>query len=416
MSIKLFQTVLDLQTKTGALAFYQKPTPGFPQGRILEAAFSRPDIGATSGATVFRDGQLIELGENDPDWDDANGCPRILMRPQVENLKSRSHDFNFRSGLDSNITSSVLSSSGIIEKSKPLQVREVASNTQHSFQIQPDATLVVGQTYTRFVVLDYTENRYNITVSDAGQTSSSFHYNFETNTVFSTSANVVSYSVIRYDQFAFVYITFTATGPIGRLSINLLNESNQISYLGDVNEGVTIHYVGYFLGEYRGLPVLTDGSALTRSANSINWSNMQASGVLGSDTGAWLIKLKDYQSWANVSTFLRLDGDGSDTLRLSARTNNQLLLLFDAGLGTNSLGAAFNGADAVISVTYDTTWLRLFVGASKHAEIEHGGSLSLDNLRTNIASAFAEIALMAFTPVFLSDSQMIAANAEAQNL
>lgn len=77
MSLKDFQTILVPSNKTGALQFYHKPTKA-----ILEAAFSRPDIGATSGATVFRDGQLIELGENDPDWDDANGCPRLLMRPQ----------------------------------------------------------------------------------------------------------------------------------------------------------------------------------------------------------------------------------------------------------------------------------------------------------------------------------------------
>lgn len=84
MSLKDFQTILVPSKETGALHFYHKPTKS-----ILEAAFSRPNVGATSGARVFdKNGNLIELAENEPDWSFPldGGCPKILMRPQLENI------------------------------------------------------------------------------------------------------------------------------------------------------------------------------------------------------------------------------------------------------------------------------------------------------------------------------------------
>lgn len=92
MSLTDFQTYLYPAVKTAKLGFYQKPSSGLPNGQVLEADFSRPDIGATSGATVYdADGNLIELAENVPDWSfpvggSPAGCPVIKMRPQAQNL------------------------------------------------------------------------------------------------------------------------------------------------------------------------------------------------------------------------------------------------------------------------------------------------------------------------------------------
>lgn len=391
MSLKDFQTILVPSNKNGALQFYHKPTKV-----ILESAFSRPNVGATSGATVFRDGQLIELGENDPDWDDANGCPRIIMRPQAQNLCNAADTILAASKVNTVIPNAT-------------SLRENGSVASEFFAFQDFAGFSELTEYTIQIELEPVGDR-NFRFQEGLGSGATSNINFTAET-----ASGGTLTKLNNGRFvASVQLTTGAGQTTIRILMRLLGPSMEVVYDGDVNKGVNIYLRDIQEGHDK--KWLVPGSLLARSANSINWNNMQASGVLGSDAGAWLIKLKDYQSWANVSTFLRLDGDGSDTLRLSARTNNQLLLLFDAGLGTNSLGTAFNGADSVISVTYDTTWLRLFVGASKHAEIEHGGSLSLDNLRTNIASAFAEIALMAFTPVFLSDSQMIDANTETQNL
>ena len=77
------------EQKPTKLSFYQATESGgnlvLPP-TLLEADFSRPNIGATSGATVFRDGVLVELAENEPDFSDESGCPVLKMRPRVKNL------------------------------------------------------------------------------------------------------------------------------------------------------------------------------------------------------------------------------------------------------------------------------------------------------------------------------------------
>tara|TARA_R110001592_G_scaffold74779_5_gene226880 strand:- start:8094 stop:9272 length:1179 start_codon:yes stop_codon:yes gene_type:complete len=85
MSLGPFTTHLIPFTKNGKLQFWNDITK-----EIIEADFSRPNVGGTSGSSVWRNNQLIELAENEPDWDDRDGCARILMRPQVENLILRS--------------------------------------------------------------------------------------------------------------------------------------------------------------------------------------------------------------------------------------------------------------------------------------------------------------------------------------
>ena len=81
MSLGPFPIQLIPFTKNGKLQFWNDITK-----EVIEADFSRPNVGATSGSIVWRNNQLIELAENEPDWDDSDGCPVIKMRPQLSNL------------------------------------------------------------------------------------------------------------------------------------------------------------------------------------------------------------------------------------------------------------------------------------------------------------------------------------------
>ena len=85
MSLSKFKTFLYPRTKNANIGFYKKYENDTEDGEVLEAGFSRVDAGDTSGATVFRNGQLIELAENEPDWDDLSGSPVLKMRPQAQN-------------------------------------------------------------------------------------------------------------------------------------------------------------------------------------------------------------------------------------------------------------------------------------------------------------------------------------------
>lgn len=410
MSLKDFQTILVPSNKTGALQFYHKSTK-----TILEAAFSRPDVGATSGSSVFdKNGEIKENDENEPDWNFPieGGCPSLLMRPQAQNLMKPISSFN---------TSLLVKSNPSTADNQGVEQTQFAVTTGGVNQAFGDLTIAVNEStkYYWWAVFESAGiNDLSFALVDDSSPISLISYNTDDNSTTKQTGNFSNVHLEDLGNGSYKLSGMLTTGAgqttiAPRIRVLTLAGGSNVTANGQI---LKISQIQITEGPRKEDYIPPATSPLTRSANSITWNNMQLAGVLGSDSGAWLIKLKDFESWANISTFLRLDGNGSDTLRLSARTGNQLLLLFDAGLGTNSLGAAFSGKDAVISVTYNATWLRLFVGSSKHAEIEHGGSLQLENLRTNIASAFADIALMAFNPVFLDDNQMIQANAEVQNL
>lgn len=89
MSLGPFSIIMLPVDETGKIHFYNDS-----KAEIVKANFSRPNIGASSGATVFKNGQLIQIDENVPDWDDDQECPRLLMRPQLQNLNNTA-DFSY---------------------------------------------------------------------------------------------------------------------------------------------------------------------------------------------------------------------------------------------------------------------------------------------------------------------------------
>ena len=83
MNFDLFPIQLIPATKNSSIHLWNNTTK-----EIIEGGFSRatPPGQASSGSTVFdRDGNLVELGENIPDWSFKSGTPVIEMRPQIEN-------------------------------------------------------------------------------------------------------------------------------------------------------------------------------------------------------------------------------------------------------------------------------------------------------------------------------------------
>tara|TARA_R110002096_G_scaffold129211_5_gene277907 strand:+ start:1755 stop:2936 length:1182 start_codon:yes stop_codon:yes gene_type:complete len=89
MSFGPFTTCL-VGFKNAKILFWKDITP-----EVIEADFSRPNVGATSGSTVWRNGINIELAENDPDFNEpqAGGCSSLLLRPEARNLAIFPKDF-----------------------------------------------------------------------------------------------------------------------------------------------------------------------------------------------------------------------------------------------------------------------------------------------------------------------------------
>jgi hypothetical protein len=322
MSLGPFPILLIPSTKNGKLQFWNDLTQ-----EIIEANFSRPNIDDTSGATVMRDGVLIELAENEPDWDDSSGCPVIKMRPQLESIRIKSSNFTGSGGLKTNLTESIVAAT-IIQNSSPLQLRETAVNAAHAVQITPDTTLIIGEVYSRLVVFNLTANRNQLIISDAGQSNMSVYYNFLTNTEISKGGNVIEYDFYRVGEVIFFRTVWAASGTIGRPAFNLFLSNSNI-YLGDVNEGITFHHVGYYPGNVKTTPINTGATTLTRAANAFSFTDLVTKGVLLDNVFSIYFEV-DFNNQGDIGTngLLWISDTGGSATGMQINKNSTQTLIF----------------------------------------------------------------------------------------
>jgi hypothetical protein len=403
-SLTSFQTILWPETKVSKIGFFQKPDTNSPNYRILEADFSRPGV----GATVFRNGTLIDLAANVPDWDDLSGSPVIKMRPQIESIRLNSSNFTGTSGLKTNVTESIVSAT-IIENSSPLQLRETAVNATHAAQITPDTALIIGEVYTRLVVFNLTANRPQVLISDAGQTNMAVNYNFLTNTEISKGGNVIEYDFYRVGEIIFFRVVWAATGIIARPGFNFLSGGSN-TYLGDVNEGITLHHIGYYPGNVKTTPINTGATTLTRAANSFEFSNLITKGSIAANgdftllINPYIYENVDYNTavvrFLSGSTqifSLVMYPDGR--LRVIDRVNGGWITpTQNAGEGLKPIILVFNGATKILKV--------YFQGALQGTSPDL--TLSVDKVEFNAPDDIAyDLRDLVFSPVVLTEKEVL---------
>lgn len=221
MSLGPFPIVLIPSTKNGVLQFYNDLT-----GEILEAAFSRPDVGATSGASVFdKDGNLIELAENEPDWSFpiGGGCPRIQMRPQSQNLCSAPRDISTASKVNVTIPDATT-------------IREDGSAASEFFAFQDFSGFSSSTDYTMIIEVEPVGGRNFRLQEDLGS-SAITNIDFVAETA-SGSATLIKQGNGRF--LVFLPITTGASQTSIRFLMRVLDGSLNTSFDGDVNKGVNI--------------------------------------------------------------------------------------------------------------------------------------------------------------------------------
>lgn len=92
MSLGPFQILMLPVKENGVIQFYDDE-----DSDIIKATFSRPDIGATSGHTVYdKNGNISELLEDDApfSYPKSGGCPVLQVRKQVANIGKDPSNFN----------------------------------------------------------------------------------------------------------------------------------------------------------------------------------------------------------------------------------------------------------------------------------------------------------------------------------
>jgi hypothetical protein len=391
MSLGPFPILLIPSTKNGKLQFWNNLTQ-----QIIEADFSRPNIDDTSGATVMRDGVLIELAENEVDWDDSSGCPVIKLRPQKENLLRLTEDFSnnpwavVSTGLGSDpvVTPNAgISPSGEMDADRLQFTINGGTSVADLAQIQQAFTLVTGSLYGYGIFLkSYDGNSYDI----------AFDFNS------SPQPDILATVTDEWQLFT-VEATAVSTGGFYRIRLRGTELTSKIA-------DILAWGASTVLGAYDGyIPNPSNNNGLTRAANAFSFTDLVTKGVLSSkNQGSILIGFDAVLFVNNTSTndnFLRL-GNIEESGYIRFRGNNSRVYLQIVGYGLNSQ-LDLDGSTSYI-FTWDLTAIKLY---SPNGLIDQGtetDNISIDSV-TSANGTTIGLKNISFSPIVLTEAQAIAA-------
>jgi hypothetical protein len=415
MSLGPFTTLLIPSTKNGKLQFWNDLTQ-----QIIEADFSRPNIDDTSGAGVWRNGVFIELAEDDPDWDDSDGCPVIKMRPQLANLE-RYGSFDANWAPSANFTESTAPIFGDADGIK-LVCNSDSNGVDYSLGLDAGSgvfALSIGDTLS-----------INFIVHKSG-----------TNTVFAH------------------YIGFSGTGEIAcafdvsDLSVDLQygakfeNESAEVVALG--NDYYLCHYQGDIItndataistqtvgfgigtsaqsagdeGSFYSLTLCegatssiipTTTNFVTRAANAFNFDGLVAKELSSSTDGvSFITKVSVYDPTCGVFDFF----DSANNRVFYFAVNSGMFLVLNSVLGGGSPGNMGSAQTINVPFSFGFTFnvvtknLSVFLDGAKIGTYTTTIT-DVDNIRNLANFGFSSKyshERSAFTPLVLTDAEMIAA-------
>ena len=334
-------------------------------------------VRATTATRVNSAGLIETVSANVPRLDYTNStCPSILVEPQRTNLKPSSNDWTNSTFTLINVTQSQSLPQPLFGTTA-LQVRETTANSSHVIQIPPVAVLVIGQVYTRSFYVKPTPNRTVFNFSDAGQIANDCRVNLSTKTVISKGINVGNvFFKDQIDGIIRVEITFTATGTIGRPTINLFLNNTTNTYVGDVNEGIDLYHIQYELGANATSSIITLASTVTRNADVISKTGI--SSLIGQTEGTIFV---DFNYTKATDVYRRI-------FAISDNTSNNLISINLTATGSVEIYIINGGVTQVAFVantlTLNTTY-KIAVGyIANNAVLYINGTLRNTDLSCTI--------------------------------
>ena len=337
----------------GTLYFAKDTSPLFDT-----AIFSRPNVDATSGATVFRNGQLIELAENEPDWDDSSGCPVLKMRPQEEGLFLKTDDI---SAPQWDIGENTISSNSNLDPFGDLRADKIIPNTNN---VRHDAAQAITKAAS---ALDYSLVSYLKTDGIRQYVIIGLRGGSLTNRSFLT-IDLFNGTIITNDTNGFTHIkskvTLLSSGYCEiKLVCKTLTDTNLACWLipsngpGNILSGDAVYAGNATDGIIHGGTQVVQSSdyvdyirnpstsTLTRSANSFEFTDLVTKGVLGTNEGSILFHFEE--------PLFKYNTDLLNVLFISDGIDNTKYLRFRG----NSSNTVFQviGYGNIISATLDNT-------------------------------------------------------------
>lgn len=407
--------------KPGRLSFikYEEDTAGNPAlpGTLLEAEFSRPDIGATSGATVLNSaGYLVELGEDVPDngYPLEGGYPRLLMRPQRSNLVPISvgdigawSEFKVLGGSVTFNVNQGLSPDGTFNA---FAVKEVDSTGNHNWYIDnltvEDATVYTLSFYVKSI------GGRNIRIDEGG-----LGFNVE-GIIDLSNGSVLSSSFGNIEVvnagggWYRVVATGTTSGTSQRLIFNATSGTSLV-YTGDPSKGVLLYGLQYEKGSSVTSLIPTTGSVVTRSSNQYL---LNLNTLLATNEVSFFLEVVFRVSQQDLFRF----GDGSNNNLVAVGVDNQKLKVGYRVLGGSYSSTGFGSAtiplNELVKIAGVITPSGVKLSYAGSIDLDAAIDLSLLPLIDSLKSAAIfdtlfpyELHSLALVPGVLSDEQLNAA-------
>lgn len=373
-----FTHILVPAGKATKLYFAEDTTPYFET-----ADFARPDIGATSGATVLRDGVLVELAENEPDWSEpiGGGCPRLLMRPQAENLKTFPEDIDDAnagwSGVNATINAQTITApDGTTNAS---EIIPTASSAAHRVD-GVDNSVLVGTEYTLSYYVKDNGQRYAGIIAvfrNSGAFVDSTNIVFDLNDgtivlndVGNVTGLVASLESDTIQGFQRIKVSFTTaiSGVTTMLAgIQMADAAGNLTFTGDGTSGIYAWGYQYVVGGDTGYVSGGGASTITRSANSFEFTDLVTKGAIGAGgIFSFILKTIWQDTGADVDILKFQTAASADQITLRAKTGGNLILAYEDGglteLGTGlavdtlaKLGFSYDGSNLIFSVNGSTS-------------------------------------------------------------
>tara|TARA_R110002050_G_scaffold201841_1_gene336993 strand:- start:35192 stop:36400 length:1209 start_codon:yes stop_codon:yes gene_type:complete len=397
MSFGPFTTHLIPFTKNGKLQFWNDITK-----EIIEADFSRPNIGGTSGATVFRNGELVELDENEPDWDDSDGCPVIKMRPQAQNLEDNAGDpanwYN-NSVTPSNEGAFELFPSYYWGKYTQISAGDNVGLLYSLFS--------GGENWVISFFVKISESNDYIAIRETGAGVGVIQ--LSTETVPTSGGGVSSVKKIDTIDNDIKLVIVKGTSQVGGNLFLTLCSSNGSS---GVNDGTSFQLTGLQLiegNEYTG-HIPTYGSSVTRSTNQFLLGDLISKEVIGRNEGTIAVKYNTTLMPRLNSQVYLIFGDTTNGFALGNSTisGDIAIRTYVDGIFTQEFRP---GGESVILFTYQNGNYKVFVNENENPEISGSANFTLNtpSLSINGTSIDFFIKALVFAPVALNEAQSIAA-------
>ena len=348
-------------TKEDSLLAYNSENGNF---KPLPFDFSR----ASSATVVNKDGLIETVGSGIPriDFrDDSKGA--LLLEPQRTNLIAYSEDFTDASWLKtgSSIVSGFVSPDGTTNAFK--LVEDTSTGVHYVYSNTASSGLTPNITYS-FSFYVKPSGRTVISHIDWQNTDAGVNIDVENETTNSVGSNIVSVNFTSMgDGFKKVEIVYNfdtlQAGADNRIYLN----NGGLSYTGNGTSGIYIWGAQLEVGSYATSYIPTQGSAVTRVADSCNGAGNNQ--VINSNEGV-LYYESTYTDGSDYNSISISNTSGTEKCRIWYDNTNLIFATYVGGVNQTFIGYPISkGITYKIGIRYKLNDFALFVDGVKATNI-----------------------------------------------